>query len=454
MSNITTALLDFLMGLMRDPNAAAEFRGDPDGALTNAGLNGICAADVDAVLPVALDFSPVGNREYDTGGNSIDSSASGGAWGGGGGGGGGGWGGGGGGGGHHGGGKGDWGGHGGGKGDYDMAVQKIMSVVNNYSYIDDRDVINDQSTNTNIWAEDSIVGVNNEVENTSTNVGDGSIVATTGGTVIAGNTEYDLEVDIEDSFNEENELEIEDSFNDNSDNSTTNVAVDSFNTDNSTDNSTEIEDSFNTDVEIEDSFNETDTEVDVEIEDSFNTDNSTEIDVEIEDSFNEDNSVDNSTNTDVEVDIEDSFNDNEIGNTDNSVEVEDSFNDNNIESGPGDLNETNVDVEVEVEDSFNTETDIEDSFQVNDNAVETGPGDQIADNEVDLALSSTGRFGPAHFRCAGPNPLFVWLNRRTSNGECNGAATHRTRRPRHRPGGRRRPARPPETPRADPRPPA
>ena len=38
--------------------------------------------------------------------------------------------------------------------------------MNNYSYIDDRDVVNDQSVNTAIWADDSIVGVNNEVENT------------------------------------------------------------------------------------------------------------------------------------------------------------------------------------------------------------------------------------------------------------------------------------------------
>ncbi len=94
--------------------------------------------------------------------------------------------------------------------------------MNNYSYIDDRDVINDQSVNTNILADDSIVGVNNEVDNTATNVGDGSMVATTGGTIIAGNTEYDLEVDIEDSFNEETDVDIEDSFNDNSDNSTDN----------------------------------------------------------------------------------------------------------------------------------------------------------------------------------------------------------------------------------------
>jgi hypothetical protein len=348
MTNITTALLDFLMGLLKNPEAGAEFAADPDTALHNAGLNGICAADVDAVLPVALDFSPVGNREYDTGGNTINS----GAWGGGGGGGNGGggnWGGGGGGG-----GGGHWGG---GKdhhdhGDYAAAKAKLLSVVHNYSYIDDRDVINDQSVNTNIWAEDSIVGVNNEVENTATNVGDGSIVATTGGTVIAGNTEYDLEVDIEDSFNEENELEIEDSFNDNSDNST--------NTDNST--NVVIEDSFNEEVEIEDSFNETETEIDVDIEDSFNEDsnNETDVEVDIEDSFNEDNSVDNSVNTEVD------------------LEVEDSFNGNNLESGPGDLNANETETEVEV--------DVEDSFNGND--IETGPGDQVqTDVEVEESFN-------------------------------------------------------------------
>ena len=153
MANITTALLDFLMGLLKSPEAGAAFAADPDAALQNAGLQGICAADVDAVLPVALDFSPVGNREYDTGGNDSSAGGGGGGWlggAGGGGGGGGGWGGGG----HN--GDGDHGGdhHGGGKrdwdddhGDYAAAKAKLVSVVNNYSYVDDRDVINDQSVN-------------------------------------------------------------------------------------------------------------------------------------------------------------------------------------------------------------------------------------------------------------------------------------------------------------------
>ena len=200
MANITTALLDFLMGLLKSPDAGAAFAADPDTALQNAGLQGICAADVDAVLPVALDFSPVGNREYDTGGNESSAGGGGGNWLGGagsGGGGGGGWSGGGhSGGGHSGGGHSGGGGYGGGgkdwgggdHGDYAAAKAKLISVVNNYSYVDDRDVINDQSVNNNVWANDSIVAINNEVDNTATTVGDGSIVATTGGTIIAGNT--------------------------------------------------------------------------------------------------------------------------------------------------------------------------------------------------------------------------------------------------------------------------
>ncbi|GAA4376871.1 IniB N-terminal domain-containing protein [Agromyces bauzanensis] len=358
MTNITTALLDFLMGLLKNPQAGADFVADPDTALHNAGLNGICAADVDAVLPVALDFSPVGNREYDTGGNSIN--VGGGGWGGGDGGGG--WGGGDGGG---------WGGGDGGgwggkddHGDYAAAKAKLVSVVNTYSYIDDRDVINDQSVNQAIWANDSIVAVENDIENTSTTVGDGSMVATTGGTIVAGNTEYDLEVDIEDSFNEENELEIEDSFNDNSDNSTTNVTV--------------IEDSFqDNSVEIEDSFQDNSTEVD--IEDSFN-ETETEVEVDIEDSFNEDNSVDNSTNTDVDVEIEDSFqaNDNVVDSFDDNVVVEDSFqaNDNTV------IEDNNVAV-----DSFDDNTVVEDNVVVeesfSDNNLETGPGD-LTEVEVEV----------------------------------------------------------------------
>ncbi len=79
------------------------------------------------------------------------------------------------------------------------------------------------------------------------------------------------------------------------DNSTTTVtvgdiAVDSFNTEDSYNNELEvdIEDSFNptdVDVEVEDSFNEYDTDVDVELEDSFN-EYDTDVDVDLEAEWN------------------------------------------------------------------------------------------------------------------------------------------------------------------------
>ncbi len=230
------------------------------------------------MLPVALDFSPVGNREYDTGGNSIGGNATSGITGGsasnaaggaGGGGGGSAWaggGGGGGGGGHH-----AKGGH----DDHDVAVEKLLSVVNNYSYIDDRDVVNDQSVNQtfDILALDGDVEIDQEFNQESTTIGDGNVVA--GGNVAIGNTDVDVDLEIEDSFNTETDVDIEDSFNDNSDNSTNVLVNDSFNEDNST--NVEIEDSFqDNSVEIEDSFQDNSTEVD--IEDSFNEDNSTDVD--------------------------------------------------------------------------------------------------------------------------------------------------------------------------------
>ena len=140
---ITTMLLDFLMNLLRNPAAADEFRADPQGALDDAGLGSVCSDDVDAVMPVVLDLAPViGDREYNTGGNSAvggdahvapttpaapsTGTAPGSAT--------------------------------GGEDDHAHAVQQLTHVVNNYSYteVDDRDTITDQSVNQNIWADGDV----------------------------------------------------------------------------------------------------------------------------------------------------------------------------------------------------------------------------------------------------------------------------------------------------------
>jgi hypothetical protein len=51
-------LLQFLLDLLRDPQAQAEFDANPQGALTAAGLDGMCFADVRDALPLVMDHAP------------------------------------------------------------------------------------------------------------------------------------------------------------------------------------------------------------------------------------------------------------------------------------------------------------------------------------------------------------------------------------------------------------
>src|SRR5690554_7294868 len=72
MTAITTMLLNFLLDLLSDPEAAEAFRDDPQAVLEEAGLGDIGSDDVDAVMPVVLDASTVNSsfdREYNTGGD-------------------------------------------------------------------------------------------------------------------------------------------------------------------------------------------------------------------------------------------------------------------------------------------------------------------------------------------------------------------------------------------------
>ncbi|GAB3259512.1 IniB N-terminal domain-containing protein [Arthrobacter pigmenti] len=444
MPTLTTQLLEFLMDLLGDPEATSEFLEDPERALDEAGLGDVCSADVDAIMPVILDYAPVDvessfDREYNTGGNSGPS---------------GGWapdtdnwgpdggsgdhnhddngGGGGGGRGHDdddnggggGGGRGDHdhdhdhdrdnGGHGGGRGgddDHGHAVQQLTHIVNNYSYtsvVDDRDTINDQSVNQNIWADGDVTqlfdneaniasgdnsviagddaDVDNSTDNSTDNSRDNSTNVAVGGDadVEIGNTDNSIEDSFQD--NSDNSVEIEDSFQDNSDNSV-DVEADLENVGNKTDNSDNSDNSIdvdadlqnvgntdnsdnstNIDAELENVGNDQSTNIDAELENIGNTDNSTEVD--IDDSLNGNavgntanldnvgNETDNSVNTDVEVD--DSLNGNAVGNTTDLQNV-------------GNDQSTTTDVNVE---------DIEAEFTSVDDSV------IVQDNELDVELES------------------------------------------------------------------
>ena len=296
---ITQSLLDFILNLLRDPEAAQAYHANPEAALASAGHSDLSCADVDAVRPVVLDYASVSmDREYNTGGNHSSASgdsawaysggghpsggghASGGGYDGGGHPGGGHPGGGHPGGGHPG------GGHpGGGSGgdDHSHAVAQLTSIVNNYTYsstIDDRDTVTDQSVNQNIWADGDVTQIfDNDAIIAS---GDGAIAA--GGSVAVDNSTH---TSIRDSYNDnsDNSVSISDSYNDSSDNS---------------DNSTN------------DSYNDS----------SDNSDNSDHSDhsVTISDSFQDNDGIDNDGGDNDLVDVDDSGNDSsDNSTTDNST---------------------------------------------------------------------------------------------------------------------------------------
>lgn len=58
------SLLDFVMALVRDPDAAARYAADPAAALHAAGLAGVTSADVDNLLPVVTDSLAMSSPDF------------------------------------------------------------------------------------------------------------------------------------------------------------------------------------------------------------------------------------------------------------------------------------------------------------------------------------------------------------------------------------------------------
>src|SRR6478672_985448 len=55
-----TSLLDFILNLLKDPQAQAEFRASPEHVLAANGLTGVSAADIRGTLPLVTDNRYVG----------------------------------------------------------------------------------------------------------------------------------------------------------------------------------------------------------------------------------------------------------------------------------------------------------------------------------------------------------------------------------------------------------
>lgn len=242
LATMADALIDFILSLLRDPEAAAEFDEDPQGALASRGLSNVSAADVCSVAPVIADRPAV--VPHHSADRSGDHS-----------------------GGHH------WTpkpvqptkpekhhDH----DDDDPVVREIKSITNSMTWVDDRDTVVDQSVNQNIWADGDVTQVfDNE-----------AIVASGDDSMAAGD-----DATVENTLDQSTDIE----------------AGEDVNIGNETD-TTVVEDSFN---EETDASTETDSSVDVEVDDSLNDNSDT---VAVDESFND--TTTEYTETEVEVDAD------------------------------------------------------------------------------------------------------------------------------------------------------
>src|ERR1700694_4338941 len=57
---MANSLLDFVVSLVRDPDAAARYAQDPSQAIADAHLTGVTSVDVNNLIPVVSESLPVG----------------------------------------------------------------------------------------------------------------------------------------------------------------------------------------------------------------------------------------------------------------------------------------------------------------------------------------------------------------------------------------------------------
>lgn len=65
---MANSLLDFVMSLVRDPEAAARYAADPAGVLADAQLGAVTSVDVDNLLPVVAESLSMNGPSYGAGG--------------------------------------------------------------------------------------------------------------------------------------------------------------------------------------------------------------------------------------------------------------------------------------------------------------------------------------------------------------------------------------------------
>jgi hypothetical protein len=122
------SLLEFILDLLKDPNAAAQFNEHPQETLHANGFDGLCAADVHEALPLVVDAAQQnGDFERSLAGGGPSGSVT----------------------------------QSGapalpGTGGLEGAIHNIQYLTDNYSYADSHNTVLDNSVNQNIWAQGDV----------------------------------------------------------------------------------------------------------------------------------------------------------------------------------------------------------------------------------------------------------------------------------------------------------
>jgi hypothetical protein len=340
MTTIVSTLLDFILDLLRDPEAAAEFEADPEGTLAAAGLGDVCGADLEELLPMLADYAPVAGgvgggwypEDSDSGsgsGSEDDDDDEGGYTPGG----------------HH---------HEGGELDI---VAKLKYIQQNFSY--ESTTITHIDASHAVWAGGDVTQL----------FGDDNVLATNGSLALGEDAELEVEGDLEWS--------VKDSFNPTIGSTVVEVDGDAENLVVGS----EVTDSVllqGEDFDIENLVNGDGNQTDVDAENAVlgngnAVDNDLDLDVDVENSGNTIEGTGNAIGEDNDLDTENSGND--IDGDGNAVG----------EGALADSSETEV--EVEIEDITVAENAVVDSEGVvQDSLVEDTnvAGDDVSDDDLDV----------------------------------------------------------------------
>lgn len=228
LATIADALIEFILSLLGDPAAAAEFEEDPQGTLARNGLSDACVEDVRAVAPVIVDHPHVSPKPPMPPAPPKPPSVE----------------------------------------------NEIYNITNSFA-IDNRATIVDQSVNQNIWANGDV----NQIFDQEAIVNSGDNGAAAGDDAEVDNSNDTTTVGDVSIGNEDTTTNIDGSFNDNSTNTDTDTEVEAE--DSFQDDSTDVA----VDVEVEDSFNETTTtdvttDIDASNEGNFASDDATAISID------------------------------------------------------------------------------------------------------------------------------------------------------------------------------